>query len=848
MRTNRLLTAPLLLLALTSTSPVALAQREIAGAVETKLALEKLETLGRVLMIAAHPDDENTAVLAYFARGRHVRTGYLALTRGEGGQNLIGSEQGDELGVIRTQELLAARRIDGAEQFFSRAIDFGFSKTADETLGKWGRNEVLSDVVWVIRKFRPDVIIFRFSGTPRDGHGHHQSSAIIGKEAVEAAADPARFPEQLQSGVKTWKPKRALFNFFAFTRDQEKEAETAPQRVGVDVGDYSPLLGHSYGEIAGMSRSMHRSQGMGSAERKGSQPQWFITVAGDTATKDVLDGVDITWNRVGAEDIAKALHHVTETFNPEHPENSIPLLLAIRPKIAVLKNDFVEEKLRELDETVALCAGLALEATSNSARVTPGGTLKITATALNRSAVPVRLNSVTISGAGATAKADSKENGKLANNKPTTHQLDLRIPADQPYTAPYWLANAKQGPLYGVKDQRLIGLPDNPPLLEATFDLDLDGQHVELRRPVVNRYVDRVLGGLTRPIVIVPPVGVTMPEKSVVAADSSARTVEVTVTSYSGALKGSVALRTPAGWKIDPPTLAFQLTETGEQKTLNFRLTPPASASDGMLEAVATVEGEGSGRPISQGVEVINYPHIPQQVLFPPATARAVRVNVQTLAKRIGYVPGPGDEMIPALKQLGVEIIPLSVDDIARGDLSKYDAIVTGVRAWNVRPDLRANHQRLLDYMNNGGTLVVQYNVLEGGGPGAQGDPKQFDRIGPYPIQISRDRVTVEDSPVSLPNPTHPLLLKPNHIEKADFDGWVQERGLYFATKWDSRYTPLFECHDPGEKPLEGGTLVTKYGKGAYVFTPMSWFRQLPAGVPGAYRIFANFLSAAKVL
>ena len=832
-----------LLLTTVLLASTALAQREIAGAVETKLALERLEVLGRVLMIAAHPDDENTAVLAYFARGRKLRAGYLSLTRGEGGQNLIGSEQGDELGVIRTQELLAARRIDGAEQFFTRAIDFGFSKTADETLAKWGRADVLGDVVWVIRKFRPDVVMFRFSGTPRDGHGHHQSSAILGKEAVVAAGDPTRYPEQLKYGVEPFTPKRAVFNFFAFTREQEKEAENAPAKVGLDVGDYNKLLGHSYGEIAGMSRSMHRSQGMGSAERKGSQPQYFITVSGEPAKNDLFDGVDTTWNRVGAEDLTRKLHEITASFDAEHPENSISRLLSVRRQIAAMKNEWAATKLRELDEAVALCAGLTIEAVATPARVAPGGSLQVTATALNRSAVPARLLSVSIDGAG-LVNAGSSEQTTLTDNKPIARTIKVTIPASQPDTAPYWLANPKKGSLYGVNDQRLIGMPENSPLLEATFKIDLDGQVMDLTRPIVNRYVDHVYGELRRPVVIVPPVGVLLMEKSIVATDSNRRTVEAAVTSNAGAVNGSVSLKVPAGWKAEPAAQEFALTETGEQKTLKFQLTPPAQQSEGTLEAIATV----GDRTIAESVETIQYPHIPTQTLFPQATARVVRVDVKTLAKKIGYVPGPGDEMVPALKQLGLDVTLLNTDDLSRGDLSKFDTIVTGPRAWNVRSDLRANQKRLLDYMDAGGTLVIQYNTLEGGGPGGTPDPKQFDKIGPYPIQVSRDRVTVEDAPVALPNPQNPLLHSPNQITQADFDGWVQERGLYFATKWDAHYTPLFECHDPGEKPLEGGTLVTKYGKGAYVFTPMSWFRQLPAGVPGAFRIFANLLSAGKVL
>lgn len=796
-------------------------------------------------MIAAHPDDENTAVLAYFARGQHMRAGYLSLTRGEGGQNLIGSEQGDGLGVIRTQELLAARRIDGAEQFFSRAIDFGFSKDAAETLSKWDREKVLSDVVWVIRKFRPDVILFRFSGTPRDGHGHHQSSAILGKTAIDAAADPNRFPEQLKNGVTPFKPRRAFFNFFAFNAQQEREAAALKDRVELDVGDYSPLLGHSYGEIAGMSRSMHRSQAMGAPERKGSQRQFFTLVAGDPAQGSVFDGIDTTWNRIGAEDIGKSLRTIANSFNPEHPDQLVPALAALRPRIAALNNEWRDEKLRQLDEAIALCAGLWLDLNARTHQVSPGASLALTATAVNRSNTPARLVSVTLEGMpGAPADAKSEP---LDYNKPVTRALTLAVPASQPYCAPFWLANPKDGALYGVRDQSLIGLPDSPPIATAQFKIDIGGQTIEIARPVTHRYVDRVYGELERAVLVVPPASVQLAETAFILSDATPRNIAVSVQSNAPNAAGTVSLETANGsaangWKIAPASQPFSLKEPGEQVTLNFSVTPPAKDSDTTLQAIATV----GGSRITQGLHVINYPHIPPQTLMPQASARLVRTSVKSLAKSIGYVMGAGDEVPAALRQIGIDVTYLSADDLSRGDLSQYDAIVTGVRAFNTRPDLRANHQRLAAYMDAGGTVVVQYNVLEGGFMG--GDPALLDHIGPYKIRTSRERVTVEEAPVRFTNPDNPVLNSPNKITAADFDGWVQERGLYFASEWDPKYQTLFECNDPNEKPLPGGTLITPFGKGAYVFTAYSWFRQLPAGVPGAFRIFANFLSAGKTL
>ncbi len=814
------------------------AQRELSGSAELKLALDKVQVLGRVLMIAAHPDDENTAVLAYFSRGKKVRTGYLSLTRGEGGQNLIGSEQGDSLGVIRTQELLAARRIDGAEQFFSRAIDFGFSKTADETISKWGRDNVMSDMVWVIRKFRPDVVIFRFSGTPRDGHGQHQTSALIGKAAVEAAADPARFPEQLKLGVEAWKTRRAVFNSFSFTREQEQEAAKLPGRIELDAGAYDAILGRSYGEIAGASRSQHRSQAMGSPERRGSQRNWFFVVSGDPASKELFEGIDTGWTRVGAEDVGMILRDASKNLDIENPAKTIPALIKARARIAAMKNEWAAPKLKEIDEAIALCAGIYAELTAERFHVIPGGAVHLTASAINRSAVKASFEKVTIEGLGETQQNATRQ--ELPANVPVPREFPVTIPAGQPYTARYWLADRKPGPLYSVTDQNLIGLADNPALFTAKFTINVEGQPIELVRPVFHRYVDRVYGELTRPLVVVPAVAVSMPEQSFIAADSRPRTVEVALQANAAKQSGTVALTAPAGWKIEPAIQRFALDDLGEQRSLKFSVTPPANESVGELKAVASVGGVA----ISKGVDVINYPHIPPQTLFPPAVAKLVRADIKTVSKRIGYVMGAGDEVPGVLKQLGMDVTLLNADDMSRGDLSKYDTIVTGVRAWNTRADLRANQQRLLDFMSAGGTVVVQYNVQEGGFFG--GDPKLLDKIGPYPMKLSRDRVTVEEAPITYPDPNHPLLKKPNVITAKDWDNWVQERGLYFATEWDSHYQPLFECNDPGETPMRGGTLAARYGKGAYVFTAFAWFRQLPAGVPGGIRIFTNLLNAAE--
>lgn len=818
------------------------AQKNLAGTPKIKEAIESLGQVGSVLMIGAHPDDENTAVLAYFARGRHVETGYLSLTRGEGGQNFIGSEQGAKLGIIRTEELLAARQVDGAQQFFTRAIDFGFTKSADETFAKWGHDRILGDVVWTIRRFRPDVIILRFSGTPRDGHGQHQASAILGKEAFSAAPDPSRFAEQLKY-VEPWQAKRLMWNVFSFTAEQEKEAERLGGRVKVDAGAFNPVLGYSYGEIAGMSRSMHRSQAMGSPERRGVMDQYFVTIGGDTARGDVFDGIDTTWKRVpGGAEVAELLAEAYRDFVPEHPEKALPALVKARHIVAGMNNPWAARKLPEFDETIAWCAGIWVDASAERPEATPGSRLKINLAALNRGSAEVRFERVEWQGTAVT-KPDTVTVGQsLAYNEPMPKSVEWAISPDQPNTQPYWLIAPHTADTYSIPSQQLVGMPENPPLLEARFVLNAGGADITLRRAVDQRYVDRARGEEKRPLAIVPPLSIGMPEQALFFANGAEKRIEVPVRSGAGPVGGSLRVIAASGWRINPPSADFQLGAS-EQKVLSFNLTPPVDGdTHTTIQAIAAIDGH----ELHTHIETIDYTYIPPQTLFPDANTAAVSARVQNLAKRIGYVVGAGDEVPQSLEQIGCTVTYLSPADLARADLSQFDAIVTGVRAWNVRPDLRENRQRLLDYMQRGGTLVVQYNVLEGF-PG-RGNPASLEVIGPYPIQISRDRVTVEDVPIKFPNPSNPVMKAPNQITEADFAGWVQERGLYFANSWDAHYQPLFECHDPGEKPLEGGTLVTRYGKGAYVFTAYSWFRQLPAGVPGAYRIFANFLSAGKVL
>ncbi|MFZ5926162.1 MAG: PIG-L family deacetylase [Acidobacteriota bacterium] len=835
MRKRLLHFVPALAILITATETAA--WREPAGASAVKQRLERLRVVGSVLMIAAHPDDENTALLAWCAQGRKLRTGYLSLTRGEGGQNLIGNEQSELLGVIRTQELLAARRVDGAEQFFTRAIDFGFSKTAEETLAKWGRDEVLGDVVWVIRNFRPDVVILRFSGTPRDGHGHHQASAILGREAFRLAGDAKAFPDQLRH-VRPWQPRRLFWNTFSFTRQQEAEAEKMPQRLRIDTGDYNPLLGLSYGELAGLSRSQHRSQGMGSPERRGAAPSFLVLYDGEPATADFLEGIDTSWNRLpGGAAVAAKLDAALAAFSPDAPERVIPHLVEARRAMAAIDHPDARRKLEELDETIAAAAGLWLDVSTARPWAVPGGSVELAMTAINRSSLPARLLGVSLEG---IAGAPSFDGAPLEYNRPHTARATLRVPPDQPLSQPLQLRHPQNGNLYAIENPADIGPAEARPVLTSEFRIEIAGGEIRIRRPVEHRYVDRVRGELTRPFLIAPAVSLHLSETPLLFRTPAARPVSVEVRAVAGPAQGALRLEAPQGWRAEPAEQPFALSEAGQAVTLAFQVTPPQGAASAVLRAAART-GDSEWR---HGVLRIEYEHIPPQAVLRPAQIRLLREDIRISARRAGYVMGAGDLVPEALREMGCEVELLDERRLAQGDLGVFDTIVTGIRAFNVRADLRAAHARLREYVERGGALIVQYNTLEGFG--SETSDAALRNIGPFPIRIGRSRTTVEEAPVRILLPDHPLMSRPNRITEADFQGWVQERALYFPSEWDPRYEALLETADPGEAAQRGGLLYTRLGKGAYVFTSYAWWRQLPAGVTGAWRIFANLVSAGR--
>ena len=825
-----------LLLALLFFAPLTAQHEPLSGSARLQGLLERLNTLGSLLVLGAHPDDENTAVIAYFARGKHIRTAYLSATRGEGGQNLIGPEQGPLMGVIRTQELLAARRIDGGEQLFTRAIDFGYSKSSDEALARWGRQRLLSDLVRVIRRFRPDVIVTRFPHQGSGGHGQHTAVGHLSVEAFQAAGDPGRFPDQLKQGLQPWRAKRLYWNTYSFGRQREA-AKARQDRLKIDAGQYDPLLGRSYAEVAGESRSMHRSQGMGTPRRKGAVPAFFAYIAGEPAESVLFDGINTTWGRVaGAEKVAHLLAQARNGYRPESPEVILPLLTKAYAALRELNDPWVEVKKREVLAAIQLAAGLWIDAAADRWDATPGSDLEVTLSALNRSRFPLAWARTQITGVAGHTEPGAE--AKLGYNEVSSAKVSLRIPDFALYSQPEWLERPVQGDSYGIHDPTMIGRPEARPVLEATFYLKTEeGLELPFRIPVAYRWVDRALGERTRALQIVPPVAVSFAEKTMIFPDASPRAVSVRLENNAGEAVGKVKLDVPDGWTAKPASVEFVLKRHGQQRTANFSITPPATDSTGDVIARA----ELGGKAVSSGVRAIEYPHIPIQVVYPKARIRVARAEVKLLANKIGYVMGAGDNVPEALEQLGASVTLLSPDELASGNLAQFDAVVTGVRALNTRPDLLAAREQLLAYMEQGGTLVVQYNTVSRRGGGASGDV-----LAPYPMTPSRNRVSREDAAVTFRSPDHPLLNAPNRITQRDFEGWVQERGLYFMSEWDESYEPILQCNDPGEPPRLGGLLHAPYGQGVYIYTGFSWFRQLPAGVPGAYRIFANLLSAAK--
>lgn len=795
------------------------------NAAELQLALKKLNVLGSVLYIAAHPDDENTRVLAYFSKGKRLRTGYLAMTRGDGGQNLIGTEQGDLLGVIRTQELLAARHIDGAEQFFTRAIDFGYSKNPEETLKIWDKEKILSDVVWVIRKFRPDVILTRF--TPElGGHGHHRASAILAEEAFAAAGDSTRFPEQLQF-VRPWQSRRLLWN--AWRPALEAQKAGLSQFLQIDVGEYNPLLGESYAELAAESRSMHKSQGFGAVASRGAATEYFQHTAGEAAQDDLFEGINTAWSRIpGGETVGILLEEAYRAFQPENPSAALPHLLKASQLLDALPPDpWIAVKRAELAEAIRSCAGIWLEAIAGDHSAPPGSEVTLRAMIVNRSDFPVTLEKIGLP----FGAPDSSIRLPLNYNQPVEIETSLRLPGDAAYSQPFWLKEKPGKGAFDIADQQWIGVAEDPAPLSVKFTVLMGEEYLSYETPVLYRWRDPVEGEKYRRFEIIPPVTINFEESGYVFGDAARKDIRLRIKSGKADAQGKVRLSLPAGWQASATEIPFSFTKKDEEISQRITITPPATPMSRNLTAEVLL----SAPQAASGMIQINYPHIPLTTLFPPAEVKLVRIDLKKIERKIGYVMGSGDDIPRALQQIGYPVALLSDDDLLNLNLNRYDVIIAGVRAYNTREVLKQAQPRLLEFVRSGGTLIVQYNTSR---------ELVAEELGPYPFKLSRERISVEEAPVEFLNLDHPLVHHPNSILQRDFSGWVQERGLYFPGEWNRAYQTILSSSDPGEKPLKGGILYARYGKGVYIYTAYAWFRQLPAGVPGAYRLFVNMICA----
>ncbi len=799
------------------------------NAAEIKLKLKKLNFLGSVLYVAAHPDDENTRAITYFANDRLAATAYLSMTRGDGGQNLIGSEMRDELGLIRTQELLAARRTDGGQQFFTRANDFGFSKSADETFQIWGKDKILSDVVRIYRQYQPDVIITRFPPDERAGHGHHTASALLAQEAFDVAFMPDRYTDQLQK-YKVWQPKRLLTNTGRWWNQTINE--NTPDIISFNVGGYNSLLGTSYTEIAGISRSQHKSQGFGSRGTRGDQLEFLEFVKGEKAIKDVFENVNTTWSRIkGGEKVQLLVTKVITEFNEENPAASVNVLLQIRKQLLTIESGvWRDRKLEETNMLIQACLGLYTEAVADHYWVSASNPTTVSMEFTNRSAMNIQLEKIT----SQVLEYDTLVSALLKNNKPLQLKTKKMVRSDAPNSDPYWLQQAHSIGMFTVENAGNIGKPELGAAIQLECTFKIGEEKITRVTPLVYRTVDPVKGELIRSVEVVPSAFVNLTDKVMIFPTESAKEVRVLVKSSTDSKqRGQLSLNLPEGWRSEPASLNIELSKRGEEQTKSFLVYPSKIESTGTLKAILTI----GDKVFDKSLKTIAYDHIPTQTLLPTASASVSRIDLKKEGSILGYIKGAGDDVPAALRNMGYEVWEMKNEEITADNLKRLDAVVLGVRALNTNDRLRFVMNDLLDYVKQGGTMVVQYNT---------NFDLETDVYSPYPLTLSRDRVTEEDAEVRIVKADHPLLNYPNKITEEDFKGWIQERGLYFPNKWDPAFEALLSMNDKGEPAKDGSLLVAKYGDGHYVYAGLSFFRELPEGVTGAYKLFANLVSAGK--
>jgi LmbE family N-acetylglucosaminyl deacetylase len=814
------------------------------------LAIRKLNVLGSVLYVAAHPDDENTRLITYLSKDKLYRTGYLSMTRGDGGQNLIGDEQGIELGLIRTQELLAARRVDGGEQFFTRAYDFGYSKTPEETFTKWDKEKILSDVVWVIRKFQPDVIVTRFAAGPQPGnHGHHIASSILANEAFAAAADPNRFPEQLKY-VQPWQAKRILLNTANFGGNNQ----TSNDQFKFDVGGYNPLLGKSYGEIAATSRSNHKSQGFGSAATRGETLEYFRTTGGTAPINDLMDDVDNSWKRVtGGGAISAIIDSLSSSFDLIHPEKSVKGLVRLYQSVNNLPDGYWRnKKLTEVQQLIEQCSGLFIDATTTEQFAVQTDSVKINFVFNNRLGTNTIVKKVKVDA------FDSVMNQVLSKNKNQFFSKTLFVPSSKPVTQQYWLENKMETGYFNVTDQQKIGQADADAGYMADIILNIEGQDISFVKAVKYKFTDPVKGEIYWPLVITPPFTMKIAPELIFWVNKKGSELytaryEKLFTSYknNNKIRPGIAVKTAIGEMMglritdsivvnketksmgasDTASVDYSHSPVDVLKGRIIKVTKPGSRQDEFFDRTTK-------HPVFTAFS-IKYDHLPSITYFKPAIADFRNIDYLTYGKKIGYIVGAGDKVPEALEQMGYEVVLLTDKELSKNNFVQYDAIITGVRAYNTHDWMNKHYDKLMKYINDGGNLIVQYNTSNQIGPVRA-------KIGPYNFNITRARVTDENAKVAFLKPEHPAFNFPNKITDDDFKGWIQERSIYHASDTSGKFEKLISMNDPGETFDNGSLIVTKYGKGWFTYTGIVFFRELPAGVPGAYRLLANLIALNK--
>lgn len=798
--------------------------------------IQKLNTVGTVLFVAAHPDDENTRMISYLSNEKHLDITYLSLTRGDGGQNLIGSEIRELLGIIRTQELLAARRVDGGNQLFSRANDFGYSKHPDETLNIWNKAEVLEDVIWTIRKLQPDVIINRFNHrTPGSTHGHHTSSAMLSVEAFNMAGNPRLFPEQLEH-VKPWTPTRLFLNtswWFYGSRENFAKADKT-NLCTVDVGTFYPVIGKSNTEIAAESRSMHKCQGMGRTPSRGSTLEYLELLEGNLPEDKTnpFEGIDMSWNRVkGGKRIGERLNQIIKEYSLQDPSASVPGLLEVHDLISMMPdNKWKAKKLQDVKEIIKHAMGLYIDVIMESPYSSPGQTQGLDIEIINRSSINSRLVKIEY----LPMSQDTIINTDLTENEVYNYSKLINIPSDMEYTSPYWLNEEPELGMYKVPDLLLRGLPETPRALKARFLFEIQGTYIAFEKALEYKYTDNVKGEIYQPFEVLPEAFVSIEEPAFIFGNQDPKPMNVKVKAGVDNFEGDLKINLPEGWSTQPELYAVSLERKGQSQIFEFMLYPSAEASEVEISAFI----EANNKIYDRSLTLIEYDHIPTQSILLPAKSKAVKIDLKINGNKIAYIMGAGDEVPASLEQIGYKV-DLIEPNTPLKTLVNYDALILGIRAYNTIEELRFINETLFDYVKQGGTMIVQYNTT-------WGLKMSKDEIPPLPLSISRKRVSDENAEIRVLAENHPVMKMPNKLNAGDFSNWVQERGLYFPNEWSEDYTAILSCNDKGEDPLNGGLLIAEMGKGYYVYTGLSFFRELPAGVPGAYRLFANMISLGK--